>query len=208
MRHAAKRAILLATMGMLMASGLGCTSVRTTDPPRTATEQFLISQAAREAIRDLSVEGLRGRLTYVDDTYFQAINQAFVTGELRAKLLESGVALTSERAEAEVIVETRTTGVGIDRYEFLLGLPSIPLGAVAGASGAPPVPISTPELALLKNTRQLGFAGVAFVAYWADTGEMITSAGPIVGESHRADWWFFGFGPSSVSDIAPANPQE
>jgi hypothetical protein len=206
MRRSAR--ILALLMLLTALSQTGCTTVRTTNPPRTATEQFLISQAAMEAIRELSAEGLRGRLAFVDPTFFEAIDESYIIGELRAKLLEAGVALTNDRQAAEIIVETRTTGVGIDFYEFLLGIPSVNVGTVAAAAGAPPVPVSTPELALIKNTRQLGFAGVAFVAYWADTGELITSAGPAIGESHRVDWWFFGFGPTSIGDIPPANPKE
>ncbi len=179
----------------------GCTTVRVTDPPRTATEQFLLSRAVTEAVEKLATETLRGRRVYVDRQYFKAVEADFVVAEVRAHLLRGGVALMEQRDQAEIVLELRSGGVGIDRYEFLLGLPSIPIGAVAGAAGAPPVQISTPELALLKNTRQLGTAEVAFVAYWADTGELVASSGPFLGRTRRIDWWFFGWGPNSISDI-------
>jgi len=200
------RALLL---GLLLAAPLaGCTSVRRTDPPRTATEQFLLTTAISEAVAGLEAGALRGRRTFVDPAYLESTDKAFVLGEVRAMLLTEGVPLTGDRASAEVVLEVRTGGIGIDLYEFLLGLPSLNLGAVAASTGGPDVPLATPELALLKNTRQRGFAGLAFVAYWADTGELVASSGPVVGESHRADWWFFGVGPQSVSDIPPARPME
>ena len=197
-------------MVLLIAAWLagGCTTVRTTDPPKTATEQFLTSVAAANAVRQLTADPLRGRRIFVDDTYFPTRENQFTLGEIRAHLLIAGVRLTTKREEAEIILEPRSGGIGIDRYEFLLGIPSLPLGTVASAAGLPAGTITTPELALIKNTRQWGTAGVAFVAYWAETGEIITSSGPETGRSYREDWWFFGWGPNSVSNIPPTQPLE
>jgi hypothetical protein len=186
----------------------GCTSVRTTDPPKTATEQFLMSTAAGDAVQQLSGEAMRGRTIYVDDSYMPAKSFPYLIGDVRAQLLLAGGQLVNDRDKAQIIVEVRSGGVGIDRYEFLLGIPALPIGTVAAAAGAPPVQISTPELALIKNTRQWGTASVALVAYWSDSGEIITASGPFVGRSHREDWWFFGSGPKSISDIPPTQPLE
>ena len=72
----------------------GCqSSIRSTDPPQTATEQFLLSTAASRAVDQISVDNLRGRKVFVDTTYFGAAQQNFVIGELRAKLLLGGVEL-------------------------------------------------------------------------------------------------------------------
>jgi hypothetical protein len=178
----------------------GCASTRVTDPPRTATEQFLLSRAAANAVDKLSFESLRGRRVFVDNSYFAASEQAFVLGELRARLLSSGVLLAPDAEHAQVVLEVRSSGVGIDRDDHLLGIPSIQAGtAVSGALGG--VPILTPEIAITKSRYQLGVAGVSYVAYWADTGEIVASSGPFVGRSVRDDWWFFGVGPRSTGNI-------
>ena len=75
--------------------------------------------------------------------------------------------------------------------------------ASAGIAAAQAVPLITPELAILKSTRQYSFASVAFVAYWADSGELLTSSGPFVGKRFREDWWILGTGPRTVGDIPP-----
>lgn len=185
-----------------VASPSGCASTRVTDPPRTATEQFLLSRAAAGAVDQLSFDALRGRRVFVETSYFAASEQAFVLGELRARLLESGVLLVRAPDAAQVILEVRSSGVGIDRDDHLLGIPSIQAGtAVSGALGG--VPILTPEIALTKSRYQLGVAGVSYVAYWADTGEIVASSGPFIGRSVRDDWWFLGVGPRSTGNIAP-----
>jgi hypothetical protein len=195
----------LAAMLVMLQMGGGCASIRITDPPRTATEQFLLSEAARLAIDQISAQGLTGatlrdRRVFLDSTYFTqtAGEHAFFLGELRAKMFMSGVRLTNKRDEAEIIVEVRSGGLGIDRLDFLLGLPSIYAPWLTENGD---VPVAIPELAIVKNTRQRGFASVAFVAYWADTGEVFASSGPFIGRTMREDWWFFGTGPKTLGNI-------
>lgn len=180
----------------------GCAQTRVTDPPRTATEQFLLSKAATAAVSQLSFDVLRGRLVYIETEYFAASEQAFVLGELRARLLLSGVQIARHYEDAEVILEVRSSGVGIDRDDFLLGIPSIQAGSTSVA-GVPSPSIVTPELAIMKNREQKGVAGVSYVAYWAKTGEIVAASGPFTGRSLRDDWWFFGVGPRSRGDIPP-----
>ncbi len=186
--------------------GSGCATIRTTDPPRTATEQFLLSGAASRAIAQLSSESLRDRKIFIDTSFLgssQTANEyAFLVGELRAKLLLSGIRLVEKRDQAQILLELRSGGLGIDRLEFLLGIPALYLPQASQGSSS--VPIATPELAIIKSTKQRGFASVAYVAYWADTGEVVAHSGPFIGRTIREDWWIFGTGPRTVGNIPPA----
>lgn len=201
MRSTLSLAILLIVCA---AAGTGCATIRTTDPPRTATEQFLLSGAAARAIDQLSSESLRDRKVFIDSTYLgssQTANEyAFLVGELRAKLLLSGVRLVADRKDAQILLELRSGGLGIDRLEFLLGIPALYLPSSQQTS----VPVATPELAIVKSTKQRGYASVAYVAYWADTGEVVAHSGPFVGKTVREDWWILGTGPRTVGNIPPA----
>jgi hypothetical protein len=192
----------------------GCATIRVTDPPHTATEQFLLSGAAEAAVDHLSADALRDRIVYVDTTYLTTAWQtapelSFMIGEFRAKLLKGGARLAPSKDKAQIVIEVRSNGIGIDRLEFLLGIPSFGFGAIAsGIAASAGSPLLTPELAILKSTRQYGFASVAFVAYWADTGELLASSGPFVGKTFREDWWIFGTGPRTVGDIPPAQRRQ
>ena len=186
----------------------GCATIRVTDPPRSATEQFLMSEATRKAVEQLSAEALRDRAVYVDTSYlissaYPSPENLFYVAELRNKLLLGGVRLMDKREKAQIVLEIRSPGFGIDRLEYLLGLPSVYLsGATEDVAGAN-APLATPELAIVKSTKQYGFASAAFVAYWADTGELVASSGPFLGRTLREDWWILGFGPRTVGDIPP-----
>lgn len=199
------------TSALLLACGMGgCSTLRTTDPAQTATEQFLLSEATRRSIQQLTATPLRDRLVFVDPSYalrgeYAAPELLFMVAELRAMLLQAGARLTDQRAEADAVVEVRYGGIGIDRLETLFGIPSV--GVPAGNSTAANVPILTPELAIVKRLRQKGFASVAYVAYWRTSGEIVTSSGPFVGRSEREDFWILGFGPRTVGDIPPAKKE-
>jgi hypothetical protein len=190
----AERAVRACGLAAVIAAGaaLGaCTQARVTDPQRTATEQFLLSQAAVKAVARLSFDALRGRRVWVDERYFAAADAPFVLGQLRAKMLIDGLRLVEEREEAQVVVEVRSGGVGIDRTGLLIGIP----------------PVLGYELSVLRNLEQHGIAEVAYVAYWRESGEVVAASGPFVGRSMRDDWWYVGLGPWSRGDIAPVQQE-
>ena len=182
----------------------GCANVRITNPPSTATEQFLLSQSAVAAVQGMTFEPLYGRRVFIDSQYFAPATKEFVLAEFRAKLLNSGLRLVPERKDAEIVMEVRSGGVGIDRYENLFGIPAFttPGGATTLATAIPMASIITPELAISKKIRQISYASIAYVAYWADTGEVVATGGPNVGKTYREDFWLFGFGPHTTGDIA------
>jgi hypothetical protein len=205
------RGVLICILLLAAFLGGGCATIRVTDPSRTATEQFLMSEATRKAVDQLSAEALRDREVYIDTSYlvssaFPTPENLFLVAELRNKLLLGGVRLVEKREKSKIILEVRSGGIGIDRLEYLLGLPAIYVtgnNASAVTATGSNTAVTTPELAIVKNTKQLGFAGVAFVAYWADTGELVAGSGPFVGKTIREDWWIFGFGPRTIGDIPP-----
>lgn len=176
---------------------IGCSDVRVTDPPRTATEQFLHSVAAQLAADDVTADVLAGRRVYVDDRYLggdlerkQRSVDRFMVGEIRGTLMEADARVVHRREDAQVIVELFSGGIGVDRYEFLLGVPLGPVFAAAGGTGE--VVEEAPDVVLLKDRRQYGTAGANFVAYWADTGELIAHSGPAYGRSALQKYRFFG----------------
>jgi Family of unknown function (DUF6655) len=203
---------------LLVTSAGGCATVRVTDPPRSATEQFLMSQAVSRALEQLNVDALRDRKVWLETGYFTGAEQvtvngeirqrmftspeqAFAAAELRERLLLGGARIVPDRKLAEVIVEMRGAGIGIDRLENLIGIPASVLGGPVTSDVTGNVPLVTPEIALYKNTRQRGFASVSFVAYRADTGEYLTSSGPYIGRTIRDDFWLFGAGPRTVGNV-------
>jgi hypothetical protein len=185
----------------------GCATIRITDPEHTADELYLENVASKLAVDQVSATVLRDRRVYIDTIYLTAATQPsdqqqYLVGELRARMLLTGVRLTAKRSEAEIILEVRSQGTSVNHIDFLLGLPQSSIGGIftGGFAG------ETPEIAIVKRTQQHGFSSVAYIAYWADTGEVVAASGPFVGRTIRDDYWFFGYGPRTIGNIPPAEP--
>ncbi len=213
--------LLLPLLPVLAALG-GCAAIRVTDPPRTADEQFLQSEAINEAVGQLSFSALRNRRVFLSDEYLLTDEELAISGigavpqyerlyllaELRNRMLIEGVELADTVEEATVIVEVRSGAIGVNRQDFLLGIPgaNLPVGEVD--VGEVTAPVILPELAIIKNIKQRGFASVSITAYFRDTGELVASSGPFVGRTERTDYYFFGIGPRTTGDIPPTEQGE
>jgi hypothetical protein len=207
-----KRTTLTSLLLWLALTGLGgmgggCTTIRITDPDHTADELYLENVASKLAVDQVSVTVLRDRRVYIDSTYLTASTQPsdqqqYLIGELRAKLLLAGVRLASQRKDAEIIMELRSQGTSVNHLEFLLGIPASSVGGIFTGG----IAAQTPELSIVKRTQQHGYSSVAFIAYWADTGEVVAASGPFVGRTLRDDYWFFGVGPQTIGNVPPAEP--
>ena len=192
---------------MLLAGG-GCATLRVTQPPETADEQFLLSRAASLAISKISVANMRDRLVYVSVRFMRPVGQllpgqGFLEADLRSHLLKSGVRLTNTRVKAQIVLEVRCGALGVNQQNSFIGIPAIAFGGYNSGSNFS-LPVVLPQISILQNTTQQGYASVAYVAYWRNSGEIVASSGPFVGRTYRHDWWFLGFGPETSGNIPSA----
>jgi len=156
----------------------GCFSARISEPPRTAIEQLLLSTAADNAMRDVDLSWLRGRKIYVEEKYFDGIDKGYAISLIRDYLSRAGALLKKTDDKADVIVEIRNGGLGMNTSESLIGIPALAI----------PVPLSgalqIPELALYKSQKADSIGKFALFAYFRDTGEHLESQAPVSGYAH------------------------
>lgn len=188
----AASARLSAALAILLAGG--CATTRSTDTPRTATEQLLLSTAIDKAINRLDFRALDDKRIYFDTQYLQGISdEKYVISALRQHLLASGCVLCEKRDEAEIVLEARSGGVGTDRNELSVGLPSMPVPQVVPGV---PMPIGVvPQMTLARKTKQRAVAKLAVFAYNRETGRPIWQSGamPMVADSNET--WLLGVRP-------------
>lgn len=160
----------------------GCTTVRTTEPARSATEQLLISTAADGVVANFELAPLAGKRVFLDATHFDGLDKAYAIGAVADRLSTQGALLVADRKDAEVVVTIRAGALSIDRATFLIGIPPIPV----------PVPfigvLQTPELALLKRDAQTGLAKVGMTASETPSGKHALSVGPVSSTSYYNTW--------------------
>ena len=157
----------------------GCTTMRSTDPERTATEQLLLSIAADKAAESLVLNIPAGTRVFVEAVNFEGYDSKYAIGAIRDHVLRQGLRLTDDKAQAESIVEIRSGALSVDQQATLIGIPKFDL----------PIPFAGdftfPEIALYKSETQQGVAKFAATSYDAKEGRFISSARPEAASSYQ-----------------------
>ncbi len=148
---------------------IGCTFVRETQPERTATEQLIMSGAVIDAAAQIQSKSVKGKKIALDVTYLKSVDVEFTKGELRDRLLQLGAFLVVDPAQAEIIVEARSGGLGIDESKTNIGIPAIPIPVPAVGT------FETPSLYVYKYHRQEGKSAIALTGIEVSTGKHIFS---------------------------------
>jgi len=186
----------------LAAALAACSSVRQSQPPRTATEQLLISKAADEAARELDLPLPSGARVFFDVSNFDAIDGKYAIGAIKEHLLRAGARLAFERAEADVVVEIRSGAAAIDESEMLIGTPRYDVPIPFGES------FTLPKIALFDIIERKGVAKFAATAYDARSGELIAATGPRFGYSHVRVWTALVLLTMRSDDLIPEDQRE
>jgi hypothetical protein len=156
----------------------GCIFNRVTNPPRTATEQLLISSAADRAINQLHFMLPAGTHVFIDVHNFTAANgddAKYAAAVIEDRLLLQGVAIMPDAKSADIILALRSSALATNSHKILIGVPAMGL----------PVPlagtIETPEIALFSWDSQKGVAQLAATSYGARDGTLRSSTGSVTG---------------------------
>lgn len=172
--------VLPTTLTLLSALALnGCTSMRESQPQRTAREQLLISTAADRAAEKLNLKIPAGTRLFVDAQFMDGADTKYATAAVRDRLLRAGAYLVEKRDQAQAVVEVRTGALSIDERKMLIGIPSwdVPVPLAGGA-------FKIPEVALYGEKERVGVAKLAATSYEVADGKLIDSSGPQFGYAH------------------------
>lgn len=184
---------LLSALPALLLSG--CADSTITNPPRSATEQLLLSTAADRAINSANLAEFARKKVFVDGTYFESYDSKYVIGAIRDALSRAGALLVNEATNSDIVVEARSGGLSIDASQSLVGFPNT--GVPIPLSGS----LQIPELALYKSSRQHSIAKLALLAYATKTREHVFSSGPMLGKSYNKYYKFLGLIQWTTTDI-------
>lgn len=181
---------------------VGCATTRFTDTPRSATEQLLLSEAVETALSSIDLSAVAGRAVFLDVRHLANVaDKEYVEVAVRRRLARRGVRFSSTEEESEVVVKVGVGTLGTNRSDSLVGIPqtAVPVGVV---------PATIPELAIVKETKQLGAAKLFVFAYERATGALLTDGtSPIVTTDYRAKW-ILGSGPHESGTAAIAAPND
>src|SRR5262249_35851034 len=159
-----------AVLGFLLT---GCHTVNVSKPKRTATEQLLLSTAADRGLQGVELAPLRGKKVFLEEQYFRSYDQEYILGAIRELISTNDAFLVRKIDDADIVVEARSGGLGIDTRTNLFGIPALPI----------PIPmvgtIATPEVALWSSILHDSTGKFALLAYDNRTGGYIHSTGSL-----------------------------
>lgn len=176
MAAAPKIAALLGLLPLL----LGCTTVRTTSPARSAQEELVISTAADRAAAALARQVPTAGLAFLDTSGVSAQDAGYATAAVEDALLRRGLRLTTDRSKADTIVLLRAGVLSTYESGTLLGTPAF----------SPPFfpTFTVPEVAFFKDAIKQGVAKFAATVYDPRSGKLIVSTDPAYGFAHSNDY--------------------
>ena len=96
MKRNIESATILALAALLLA---GCSTSQMTNPPRSVTEQLLLSTAADRAINTVSFINFDHKKVFVDGTYYESYDSKYVLGSIRDALSRFGGAPGKRRQQ-------------------------------------------------------------------------------------------------------------
>ncbi|HEY3762691.1 MAG TPA: DUF6655 family protein [Verrucomicrobiae bacterium] len=170
--------------------GTGCASYVETNPPRSYTEQLLISTAMDRALTNGDWTVFNNKKVFVDSTYFASYDQQYALGDIRDALSSAGALLVNNVTNSDIVVEARSGALSVDASGTFFGIPAF--GVPVPLSGG----LSIPEMPFYKSTKQNSLGKIALLAYDTKTGRHVYSTGSMVGKAynyHRAiffiSWW-------------------
>jgi Family of unknown function (DUF6655) len=160
-------------------AGGGCASYKLTNPPRSATEQLLLSTAADRALASADLKMFAKQKVFLDPTYFDSYDSKYALGEIRDALSRAGALLEPDAKDADIIMEARAGALSTDNSDTLIGIPKT--GLPIPLTGVLPIP----ELAFYESDKQFAYAKIALLAYANQSRAHIFSSGPLDGKSYN-----------------------
>lgn len=168
-----------------LATTIGCASTATSNTPRTAKEQLLLSNAVDRSLDKVDFTPLTGLKVYVEEKYLESVDKPYIVGSIRHRVMRAGGKIVAKAEDAEIAMEIRSGGVGTDTSESYFGTPEIAL----------PGMLTVPEVRLIEKKSQYGYAKLGLVLYDAQTNDILGDGGVALAQSDDNNVFAFGIGP-------------
>lgn len=182
---------LIPLIALLLAAG--CTTMKSSNTARTATEQLLISNSVDQSLARIDFRPFAGRAVFLEEKYLESVDKNYILASVRHHVLNAGGTIVPKADTADVIMEVRAGAVGTDQEDMFIGIPQVSLPI--------PVPVSLPEVKFMSRSSQTGTAKIGIVAYDAKTKAALGSGGISLARSDNNNWYFFGVGPYQNGSI-------
>jgi hypothetical protein len=185
-------ALLAGALALAGALVSACTvSRQVTLSPRSSIEQRLLVRSLERALAQLDTQPFHGKEVFLELYGFTG-DRDFAKALISASLRERGIRLVNQVDQADHNLKVFANGLGVDRAESLLGIPSL---------AVPLVGVPLPEIPFFKSVQHSGVAEVRFFAFDGPSGRFLEKSPVAVGKASYDNYTVLIFINFTLSDL-------
>ncbi|GMV66668.1 MAG: hypothetical protein KJ050_03530 [Candidatus Omnitrophica bacterium] len=191
----ARRNLLAALICTLFLAG--CSTISSQISGRTATEQYLVTEAIQRAIDNVRWSRLSGQRIKLEIVGVQETEHKFIRSALEKELASHGSRVVDTTRQADVRMTAMVRAVGTDIWVSNFGIPLL-------VTAHPEVPSNVGGISLYNSNLQEGYCRMDFFGTHPLTDQVLWRIPVVHGDSYFKTTTFLGlFGPYKSSDIFP-----
>ena len=175
----------------------GCGTIKTTNSPRTGTEQLLLTSAWDDALQKVDFTPLTGVPVFLDTANLASTDQGWMISSIRQAMLAKGVLLRPKLEQAQWVVVASVGAYGTDEQNWLLGISQTTIPPTI--TGVPAGTI--PKISLAERNTQQGVAKLGLFAYERGSGRLAWRSGTVMATSNAKEVYLGGVGPIRTGSI-------
>lgn len=188
------RPLLIPLLPILLS---GCSTITSQIHGRTATEQYLVTEAIHRAVNTVQWKSLRGQKIKMELTGVQQDEYPFIKSAIERELSRYHCSLVESATKANVEMTVFVRAVGTDIWVSNFGIPLV-------VTAHPEVPSSIGGISLYNSNLQEGYCRLEFAGRDPKNKELLWQIPAVHGDTYFKTTTFLGlFGPYKSSDVFP-----
>ena len=170
--------------GVLLLAASGCSSPRITETGRSAVEQFLLSCVVESGVGHADFAPYSGKKIFIEYEYLAPqVDKPYVQGIFEMHLAKSGLIVTRDVKQADLIVQILCGVLATDSNTILIGTPTLPIPLPDTS-----ISVAIPEIPLFKRLTRSGYGRFSFNILEAATRKPVKAISGIETRSSYTNW--------------------
>ena len=169
---------------VMMLATSGCSTPRITETGRSAVEQFLLSGVVDLCMEHTKFNDFAGKKAFLEYEYLAPqVDKSYVQGALELQLAKSGVIITKDVKEADILIQSICGVLATDTNKFSIGTPELPI----------PLPdtsltVAIPEIALFQKLTRSGYGRFSYNILNAKDRKPLKTIDGVTAKTSYTNW--------------------
>ena len=169
---------------VMMLAACGCSTPRITETGRSAVEQFLLSGVVDLCMEHTNFNDFSGKKAFLEYEYLAPqVDKSYVQGALELQLAKSGITVTKDAKEADILIQSICGVLATDTNKFNIGTPELPI----------PLPdtslnVAIPEISLFQKLTRSGYGRFSYNILEAKSRKPLKTIDGVTAKTSYTNW--------------------